>query len=61
MAEKNERKDVHFVDDRPYGKDSRYDPEEEIPDPEQVDRDIEEDEEEYSVEESKQKKKKPAA
>ncbi len=50
--------DVHFVDDRPFGEKSRYDPEEEIPDPEQVDRDIQEVEEEYRPDE---KRKKPAA
>ena len=59
MADKKNRKDVHFVDDRPYGDDSLYDPEEEIPDPDQVERDIEEAEEEYLPE--KKKKKRPAA
>jgi len=58
MADKKNRKDVHFVDDRPYGDDSRYDPEEEIPDPDEVEQDIEEVEEEYRTE---KKKKRPAA
>jgi uncharacterized protein YjbK len=61
MAKKDDHKDIHFVDNRPYGERSRYDPEEEIPDPEQVDRDIDEVEEEYSVEETRKKGKKPAA
>ena len=61
MEKKKDRKeDVHFVDDRPYGEASRYDPEEEIPDPDQVDLDIEEIEAEYEPEDKKNKKR-PAA
>lgn len=55
---RKDKKDVEFVDDRPYGEKSRYDPEQEIPDPEQVKRDIDEVEKVYRKGEQR---KKPAA
>ncbi|MBV9670134.1 MAG: hypothetical protein JOZ43_04185 [Acidobacteriales bacterium] len=49
MADANEKKSPQGEDsyDRPTGETSRYDAEKEIPDPEQVDRDIEEAERKY--------------
>ncbi len=77
MAQQNKRKDIHFVDERLFEDDTRYDPEEEIPDPEQVEQDIADEEAEQDIEETeeefrpaeieqrnettKKKKKRPAA
>jgi hypothetical protein len=50
MANLNLRSTEDQEDDRPRGDKSNYDPEQEIPDPEEVERDIEREEEEYGDE-----------
>ena len=62
MSQDSKRKDIHFAHDRLFEDDSRYDPEDDLPDFEPLDQELEETEEEFrSAVVENNKKKRPAA